>query len=113
MIILDINKKLNDVPNKFLKSIKENPDKHYHEITIHGSHGLSKKQLTHHINKIIEQINTQSTSTWHHHFDYMKNIVTLSIYDNHDKSLYDETPTSDIFDNIVDPDLIPDDICPF
>lgn len=113
MIISDINKRLNDLPNKFLKSIQENPNKHYHEITIKGHHGLSKKQLTQKINKIIEQITTQSKSTWYHHFDYMKNIIILSIYDNHDKSLYDEIPNSDIFNDIIDPDLIPDDICPF
>ena len=43
MIILDINKRLNDLPNDFLKSIQENPNKHYHEITIKDHHGLSKK----------------------------------------------------------------------
>ena len=44
MIILDINKRLNDLPNDFLKSIQENPNKHYHEITIEDHHGLSKKK---------------------------------------------------------------------
>ena len=113
MLNSDIQQKLKQLPIIINDLIQNNPKKHYHIITIKGEHHLSKLKIINEIKIVNSQINSTSNKKWYHHLDFLKNQLTITFYDNHDKSLYNEMPSSDVFDNIVDPDFIPDDICPF
>ena len=89
------------------------PDKHTFQFET-----VSTQSNQDEIKNIIQRVHYLLLPNWHCFITFhdtgnqTDNLhVKITFYDNHDASLYQTAPS--IFDDIIDPDDVPDDILPF